>query len=694
MTENAFYPRLPRRRARARARTLERPTLARQVVAARAASARVRDARAGGRARCRRCSRRRSCSRWSDGRLRATLRPFAPLYALRAGGGAARRRSSRLARGRSLADLLGAYRVVGDDELHVGRGRCACSLYHVAELDLYLGVVPFAAALLLLARSRRRLEPPLQALLAARSRSSVWLAARRRRLRVAVSRSRIEERNIFYVAPLFLIALLAWVERGAPRPRVARRRRGGRGARCSPLAIPFERFIDDAARSPTRSCCCRGGTVQDTTCARLDRLERVALVGGALAARSSCSSRARYALAAAASLVLATSRSSFRPIWSGAHGVRAGVGRRALPGDPRRAARLDRRRGAGRAPRSPCSGPGRADRFTVNQNEFFNRSRRRRLLHRRPDARRRCPRRRCAIDPDDGAVAAHGRAPVRARVRCSPTARSPGRRALVADDRSGDALWRSTGRSCRRTSRRRASTRTTPGRARRSPTRGVAAAAATSRSRSSSDASSSRAADGRRRDAAAAARRRRRRPAGRADDARVPLQRGGGLRRALRRSPTAVPARSSGQRRRPRARAPTSTRFDYSRRVRIVFDVSRRCRTRGRASATTSAARSPGSPRPQAERTRSSPSRRRARAGRRGSARRSTGIDVELRLVAAAGLARAADGVEPARPARRPSAARRVRRAALHATGCTRRSAAASARRRSTTSCRCASPSG
>ena len=31
---------------------------------------------------------------------------------------------------------------------------------------------------------------------------------------------RIQERNMFYVAPLLCIALLAWIERGAPRPRV------------------------------------------------------------------------------------------------------------------------------------------------------------------------------------------------------------------------------------------------------------------------------------------------------------------------------------------------------------------------------------------------------------------------------------------------------------------------------------------
>jgi hypothetical protein len=61
---------------------------------------------------------------------------------------------------------------------------------------------------------------------------------------------RIEERNLFYVAPLFLIALLVWIERGLPRP-------GRATAVCAAIAaalpgvIPYERFIDTPAESDT-----------------------------------------------------------------------------------------------------------------------------------------------------------------------------------------------------------------------------------------------------------------------------------------------------------------------------------------------------------------------------------------------------------------------------------------------------------
>ena len=53
---------------------------------------------------------------------------------------------------------------------------------------------------------------------------------------------RIEERNMFYVEPLLLLALVAWVARGAPRPR------GGPQWPAVPVAllpaIPLERVFN------------------------------------------------------------------------------------------------------------------------------------------------------------------------------------------------------------------------------------------------------------------------------------------------------------------------------------------------------------------------------------------------------------------------------------------------------------------
>ena len=115
--------------------------------------------------------------------------------------------------------LLGAYETTGNQSYSVVEV-AKWLLWHVAELDLYLGVVPLAAFVLLVL-SWRRLSFAERAFMAgavgARRVDGRSRSPRSRRSRRV---ERIEERNMFYVAPLFLIAFLLWVQRGAPRPRV------------------------------------------------------------------------------------------------------------------------------------------------------------------------------------------------------------------------------------------------------------------------------------------------------------------------------------------------------------------------------------------------------------------------------------------------------------------------------------------
>jgi hypothetical protein len=119
-----------------------------------------------------------------------------------------------VARGRSPLDALGAYRSATNSEYSVGTV-FRWFVYHVGELDLYVGVVPFAA-LLYLAFTRERRTPFVAAALPL----AFWLV-----LEVAAFAStqsqRIEERNMFFVAPLFFVALCIWIERALPRPRAA-----------------------------------------------------------------------------------------------------------------------------------------------------------------------------------------------------------------------------------------------------------------------------------------------------------------------------------------------------------------------------------------------------------------------------------------------------------------------------------------
>jgi hypothetical protein len=123
----------------------------------------------------------------------------------------------QVGRGASVFGIFGAYEVAGHAGYTAG-GVFRWWLYHWEELILSLGVVPFVAlvVLALTMRGRPRAE---RAFLAAAVTLSFWLV-----LEVAAFASeqslRVEERNMFYVAPLFLTALMLWVERGCPRPRL------------------------------------------------------------------------------------------------------------------------------------------------------------------------------------------------------------------------------------------------------------------------------------------------------------------------------------------------------------------------------------------------------------------------------------------------------------------------------------------
>ena len=151
------------------------------------------------------------------------------------------------ARGRSPAQILGNYSVTSNGGYHAWPA-FRWFVLHVAELDLYLWVLPFAAMIVLLANARH-LDRGLRAFVAATAAVSAWLV-----VEVAVFASqyssRIEERNLFYLAPLFLIALLAWIERGQPRPPRAAIVAAGLAA-ALPGAIPFLSLLNVTAQSDT-----------------------------------------------------------------------------------------------------------------------------------------------------------------------------------------------------------------------------------------------------------------------------------------------------------------------------------------------------------------------------------------------------------------------------------------------------------
>jgi hypothetical protein len=184
---------------------------------------------------------------WIERDLRTRLRRYAPLYAI-VGAGVVLALLGTAARGRSPLSLLGAYRAA------TGEGYTASNvlhylLWHVAELDLYVGIVPFAALLALWfaprvpsagARAFVAMSVPVTVLLL------VEVAAF-----ASTESQRIEERNMFYLAPLALIALLGMATDGV----LPRNRRSLAAAAVIagvlPVAIPFGRFVTTSAVSDT-----------------------------------------------------------------------------------------------------------------------------------------------------------------------------------------------------------------------------------------------------------------------------------------------------------------------------------------------------------------------------------------------------------------------------------------------------------
>ena len=149
--------------------------------------------------------------------------------------------------GESPADSLGPYRDLwtGYDPVDVARW----TLYHAADLELYLAVVPFAVMPIVLWRllTNRREDAPRRTAFAV-SFVTVNLAF----LLVAGAFSslpygydRLHDRYLFYVVPLWLIVLAVWLAEGMPRPLVALVIGVG-AALVLPIVLPFRQLANEA----------------------------------------------------------------------------------------------------------------------------------------------------------------------------------------------------------------------------------------------------------------------------------------------------------------------------------------------------------------------------------------------------------------------------------------------------------------
>ena len=154
------------------------------------------------------------------------------------------------ARGRSIKSLLGAYSAATSSSYHAGPV-AHWLLWHLAELTFSVGAVPVLAVVLLCARGTA-LSDAERALVAATVSLVAWIALEVAAFATQPSVVRIEERNLFYVAPLLFTCLVLWIERGAPRPRIVTPAAAVAVAALA-AAVPYGDFFRTDATSDTFS---------------------------------------------------------------------------------------------------------------------------------------------------------------------------------------------------------------------------------------------------------------------------------------------------------------------------------------------------------------------------------------------------------------------------------------------------------
>lgn len=151
-------------------------------------------------------------------------------------------------RGTSLWSLLGSHDVASG-RLHPF-SLLTSMLYHAADLDLYVGVAPLAAAgVLLMHRHAGNEGDTLQPFLVLSALVSVGLlavaAVYLTTLPTTTPRAQephVYDRYVFYLVPLILAAFLVWLERGLPRPRI-RAAAVAAAVAVLPLALPYSSLL-------------------------------------------------------------------------------------------------------------------------------------------------------------------------------------------------------------------------------------------------------------------------------------------------------------------------------------------------------------------------------------------------------------------------------------------------------------------
>ena len=124
-------------------------------------------------------------------------------------------------------------------------------VYQIANLELYVGVVPLAVmpivVTVLLRKCKRGSEREAAFLAVFTMTNLVFLLLAAAFNSTPFSGGLIHDRVVFYVVPLWVIVLMTWVTEGVPRPAFATAL-GALLAIALPLALPFSDFARDDGR--------------------------------------------------------------------------------------------------------------------------------------------------------------------------------------------------------------------------------------------------------------------------------------------------------------------------------------------------------------------------------------------------------------------------------------------------------------
>ena len=274
---------------------------------------------------------------------------------------------AEVARGRSLSSLLGAYAAATHSTYQV-HPVLRWLLWHVSELQFSVGVVPVLALVLLCARGRA-LSAADRAVVGATVALVAWFSVEVAAFASQPSVQRIEERNLFYVAPLLLTCLVLWLERGLPRPRVATAIGGGAVVALA-AAVPYDRFIGTPATSDTFGVLTLWSLAEWLHIPAGDI--RWVVAGGALVVVAFAALGPRRLWVLLPLLVLALDLAAVQPVDSRIQRASIGAVFQGITRSDRDW--ITAAVGSSDDGRVAVLWTGVTDRLTVNENEFFNRS--------------------------------------------------------------------------------------------------------------------------------------------------------------------------------------------------------------------------------------------------------------------------------------------------------------------------------